>query len=109
MTQDAIEQLRSYILVESIHKLHMVTDTESLAAHFSNVFATLVDVLQYNTSIDALEFFEIVHTANMRKINPETGTAYVYKANGNIGKPEGFVGPEKDIQAKAEALGLCVT
>ncbi len=103
-----IEQLRSALLTAALPVTTDKTTLEELEDIVCMTFASICKIFTYNTGIDPLDFFEIVHTANMRKINPETRTAYVYKDNGNIGKPAGFVGPEKEIQAKAEALGLCV-
>lgn len=108
LSEAQIETLRSSILTTSLLGVELAVEADEIGKVASDVFHFLAFECIQLTGINPLEFFEIVHTANMRKINPETRTAYVYKANGNIGKPEGFVGPEKEIQAKAEALGLCV-
>lgn len=109
LTFSEIEELRSTLLCAAIHNVTYRDNIEAIQRNLSETFVVLICFFSAHAGVNPLEFFEIVHTANMKKINPETKCAYVYKDNGNIGKPEGFIGPEKEIQAKAEALGLCVT
>jgi predicted HAD superfamily Cof-like phosphohydrolase len=108
MTQDQIEELRSCIFTTTMLKYKGATLAKHIEWILSEVFFRLVQDFRSKAGVDPLLFFEIVHKANMKKINPETKCAYVYKPNGNIGKPEDFVGPEEDIKAKAVELGFWI-
>ena len=65
------------------------------------IFLSIRNKLLINTGADAFDYFEIVHNANLSKLNAD-GTPISVREDGKIMKPEGFVPPNAIMAALIE-------
>lgn len=104
----------SEILMDSINSLKNVTplldssDDNVVIAAQGDAMVDLVYVTMNaaaKTGIDLDEIFTIVHEANMKKVDPETGKVK-RRPDGKILKPEGWEAPEQKVKRQRSTTKL---
>jgi len=70
-------------------------DADMQEHHLYTAFTFIYEQFALKTGINLLDFFDVVHAANMRKV---VDGVCVLRGDGKIMKPEGWVGPDEDMK-----------